>query len=75
MYLCYWPFNGHGGASMQYKRHRLMRHVQGYTGSHWTPPPGDYSLHVASAATRATAIKTTCTNFDDHFNGHCNVAV
>jgi hypothetical protein len=40
-------------------RHRLMQHVQGYTGSHWMPPSGDYSLRIASAAARATANKTT----------------
>jgi hypothetical protein len=36
-----------------------MQHVYGYTGSHWTPPSGDYSLRIALAATRATANKTT----------------
>ncbi len=36
-----------------------MQHVQGYTGSHWTPPSGDYSLRIALAAARATANKTT----------------
>jgi hypothetical protein len=36
-----------------------MQHVQGYTGSHWTPPSGNYSLRIALAATRATANKTT----------------
>ena len=36
-----------------------MQHVQGYTGSHWTPPSGDYSLRIALAAARATAKKTT----------------
>jgi hypothetical protein len=34
-----------------------MQHVQGYTGSHWTPPSGDYSLRIALAAAR-TANKT-----------------
>jgi hypothetical protein len=38
--------------------HRPMQHVQGYTGSHWTPPSGDYSLRIALAAARATANKT-----------------
>jgi hypothetical protein len=38
-------------------RHRLMQNVQGYTGSHWTPPSGDYSLRIALAAAR-TANKT-----------------
>jgi hypothetical protein len=36
-----------------------MQHVQGYTGSHWTPPSGDYSLRIALAAARETANKTT----------------
>jgi hypothetical protein len=35
-----------------------MQHVQGYTGSHWTPPSGDYLLRIALAAAR-TANKTT----------------
>ena len=39
-------------------RHRPMQHVQGYTGSHWTPPSGNYSLRIALAAARATANKT-----------------
>ena len=36
-----------------------MQHVQGYTGSHWTPPSGNYSLRIALAAARATANKIT----------------
>jgi hypothetical protein len=52
-------FDCHSGAPEQYRWHRPMRHVQGYSGSHWTPPSGDYSLHIALAATRATANKTT----------------
>ena len=52
-------FDGHGEALRQYMRHHLMQHVHGYTGSHWTPPSGDYSLCITSAATRATANKTT----------------
>ncbi len=30
-------FDGHGGAPEQYRQHCPMRHVQGYSGSHWTP--------------------------------------
>jgi hypothetical protein len=37
--------------------HRPMQHVQGYTGSHWTPPSGNYLLRIAFAAARATANK------------------
>jgi hypothetical protein len=65
-------FDGHGGAPEQYKQHCPMRHVQGYSGSHWTPPLGDYSLRIAPAAARATANETTtkkCTKKTGHFDG------
>jgi hypothetical protein len=55
-------FDGHGGAPEQYRRHRLMRHVQGYSGSHWTPPLGNYLLRIAPAAARATCKQTTIIN-------------
>jgi len=51
-------FDGHGGAPMQYGAHHLMQHDQGFIGSHWTPPSGNYSLRIAPAAARAT-INTT----------------
>jgi len=52
-------FDGHGEAVKGYMRHCPIQHVHGYIGSHWTPPSGDYSLCIASAATRATGNKTT----------------
>jgi hypothetical protein len=55
-------FNGHGGAPVQYKVHCPMQHVQGYTGSHWTQPLGNYLLHIAPATTRATRKQTTVKN-------------
>ena len=53
--------DGHGEALKRYMRHPPMQHVQGYTGSHWMSPSGDYSLRIALAAARAraTANKTT----------------
>jgi hypothetical protein len=39
-----------------------MQHDQGFTGSHWTPPSGDYWLRIAPAADRATANKTKVQN-------------
>jgi hypothetical protein len=65
-------FDGHGGAPEQHRRHCLMGHVQGYSGSHWMPPSGDYSLRIIPAAARATANKTTtkkCTKKTGHFDG------
>jgi hypothetical protein len=56
-------FDGHGGAPEQYRGHRPMRHVQGYSGSHWTPPSGNYSLRIAPAAARATGKQTTINKY------------
>ncbi len=55
-------FDGHGGAPEQYKAHCPMQYVQGYSGSHWMPPSGNYLLRIAPEATRATANKTTTKN-------------
>jgi len=51
-------FDSHAEALKQYMRHQPMQHDQGYIGSHWTPPSGDYSFRIASAAARATINKT-----------------
>ena len=58
-------------------RHRPMQHAQGYTGSHWTPPLGDYSLRIALAAQGDSKQNNdvSCTHFDGHFGGHRNAAV
>jgi hypothetical protein len=66
-------FDGQGGAPEQYRWHRPMGHVQGYSESHWMPPWGAYSLCIAPAAARATANETTmkkCTKKTGHFDGH-----
>jgi hypothetical protein len=56
-------FDGHGGATEPYRWHRPMRHVQGYSGSHWTPALSDYSLCIAPVATRATGKQTTINKY------------
>jgi hypothetical protein len=56
-------FEGLADAPEQYRRHHPMRHVQGYLGSHWTPPSGNYSLHIAPAAARATGKQTTINKY------------
>jgi hypothetical protein len=71
-------FDGHGGAPVQYKVHRPMQHVQGYTGSHWMLPLGDYLLRIAPAAARATANETamkTYAYFAGHFDGNGDAPV
>ena len=35
-------FDGHGGAPVQYPTHRPIEVVQGFEGSHWLPPLGEY---------------------------------
>jgi hypothetical protein len=65
-------FDGHGSEPEQYIQHRPMRHVQGYSGSHWMPPLGNYLLRIAPAAARATANKNNdekCTKKTGHFDG------
>jgi hypothetical protein len=71
-------FNGHGGPPVQYKAHHPMQHVQGYSGSHWMPPLGDYLLCIAPATTRATANETTMkkiTKNTGHFDGRSGALV
>jgi hypothetical protein len=43
-------------------RHHPMQHDQGFTGSHWMPPLGDYWLRITLAADRAIANKTKVQN-------------
>jgi hypothetical protein len=52
-------FDGHVGALEQYRWHCPMWHVQGYLGSYWMPPLGNYLLHITPADARETANKTT----------------
>jgi hypothetical protein len=56
-------FNGHGGVLEQYRQHYPMWHVQGYSGSYWTPALGDYLLRIAPAAARATGKQTTINKY------------
>jgi hypothetical protein len=56
-------FDGHGGAPEQYRQHRPMQHVQGYSRSHWMPPLGNYLLRIAPAAARATGKQTTINKY------------
>jgi hypothetical protein len=71
-------FDGHGGTPEQYRRHCPMRHVQGYSGSHWTPALGNYPLLIAPAAARATGKQTTINKYTykaGRFDGHGNAPV
>jgi hypothetical protein len=56
-------FDGRGSALEQYRWHCPMRQIQGYSGSHWTPPLGNYLLHIAPAAARATGKQTTINKY------------
>jgi hypothetical protein len=56
-------YNIHGSAPERYRWHRLMQHVQGYSGSHWMPPSGDYLLYITPAAARATGKQTTINKY------------
>jgi hypothetical protein len=55
-----------------------MQHVQGYSGSHWTPASGNYLLRIAPAAARATGKQTTINKYTYKagcLDGHGNVLV
>jgi hypothetical protein len=56
-------FDSHSNALEQYRQHRPMQHVQGYSGSHWKPASGDYLLRIAPAAARATGKQTTINKY------------
>jgi hypothetical protein len=71
-------FDGHGGLPVQYKAHRPMQHVQGYSRSHWTPASGNYLLCIAPAATMATGKQTTINKYTYKagcFDGHGDAPV
>jgi hypothetical protein len=71
-------FDGHGGPPVQYEAHRPMQHVQGYSGSHWTPTSGNYLLRIAPAAARATGKQTTINKYTYKagcFDGHGDAPV
>jgi hypothetical protein len=56
-------FDGHGSAPEQYRWHHPMQHVQGYSGSYWTLPSGNYLLRIAPVAARATGKQTTINEY------------
>jgi hypothetical protein len=56
-------FEGLADALEQYRWHRPMHHVQGYLGSHWTLPLGNFLLRIAPAAARATGKQTTINKY------------
>jgi hypothetical protein len=71
-------FDGHSGVPVQYEVHHPMQIVQGYSGSHWTPALGNYSLCIAPAATREKGKQTTIHKYTYKagcFDGHDNAPV
>jgi hypothetical protein len=55
-----------------------MENVQGFAGSHWAPPSGNYLLCIAPAAVQVPFKTTTMkkyTNFACHYDGHSNAPV
>jgi hypothetical protein len=71
-------FDGHGSAPEQYRQHRPIQHVQGYSESHWMPALGNYLLRIAPAAARATGKQTTINKYTykaSRFDGHGDAPV
>ncbi len=55
-------FDGHSGVPERHRQHRLMQHVQGYSGSHWTPPSGNYCSVLPQRLPGQQANKQQSTN-------------
>ncbi len=71
-------FEGLADIPEQYRRHCPMWHVQGYLGSHWTLPLGNYLLCIALVAARATGKQITINKYTykaGRFDAHGNVLV
>ena len=78
MYSVEGHLNDHGSAMVQYEAHCPMGDDQGYIGSHWTPPLGNYLLRNVPAAARVTGKATMMTKdtlFAGNFDGHGNALV
>jgi hypothetical protein len=43
-------FDGHGDAAVQRGAHCPMKHIRGFTRSHWMPPSGECLRRIAPAA-------------------------
>jgi len=42
-------FDGHADQAIQFQVHCPMEHIQGFIGSHWMPPLGEYSPRITRA--------------------------
>jgi hypothetical protein len=43
-------FDSHGDAAVRRGAHRPIKHIQGFTRSHWMPPSGECMRRIAPAA-------------------------
>jgi hypothetical protein len=43
-------FDSHGDAAVRRGAHRPIKHIQGFTRSHWMPPSGECLRRIAPAA-------------------------
>jgi hypothetical protein len=55
-------FDGHGNAAVRRGSHRPMKHIRGFTQSHWMPPSGECLRHIAPAAAMANEFVETTQN-------------
>ena len=55
-------FYCHGDAAVRRGAHRPIEHVQGFTRSHWMPPPVECSHRIAQAAAMVNEFVETTQN-------------
>ena len=52
----------HGDAAVRRGEHRPMKHIRGFTRSHWVPPSGEFLRHIAPAAAKINEFAETTQN-------------
>ncbi len=55
-------FDGHGDAAVRRGAHRPMKHIRGFTRSHWMPPLGECLRRIAPAAAMVNEFVETTQN-------------
>jgi hypothetical protein len=57
-------FDSHGDAAVRRGAHRPMKHIWGFTGSHWMQPSGECLRRIAPAATMVDEFVETTQNIN-----------
>ena len=59
-------FDGHGDAAVRREAHCPIKHIQGFTRSHWMPPSGECLRRIAPAAAMVNDFEKTHKTLTKH---------